>query len=315
MHTMLRSSGTRSKVSITVHALSAIALTLFSSVFLLAQAPGKCAPLDADTRSRALRAAARSMGAEQAFPEIDHEALLPDTCYWQLFVNLPHDRHAVLFVSPDHRFVSPALWDMSADPDKEDAKVDAQLRSGALADQVPFSGPERAPVTLVLFSDLECPYCANFSRMLEQYERENPGKLRVIYRNSPLPMHPWAKEAARSGICVAQQSSEAFWRFQSFLFARQKETSADNLGVMIDRFLQTMPDAQRAKYTECMATPYPDARLQQDLAEVNAFHIHSTPTMFINGRRYRGFPNEEAFAAAVNANTHAEVAKQGGQTK
>jgi protein-disulfide isomerase len=286
------------------------------SMMVHAQVATNCAPLDAAVRSRVLEVAARSMGTEPILPEIDHEELLPASCYWQLFVTLPHSRHhAVLYVSPDHRFVSPALWDLTADLDKEDAKVDAQLRTEAESDHPPMMGPGTAPVTLVLFSDLQCPYCANFSRMLEQYQKDNPGKIRVIFRNNPLPMHRWAKAAARSGICIAKQSPDAFWRFQDFVFARQKETTPDNLGDVVKEFLQTAPEVHGDQYTECMSTPYSETRLDRDLEEGSAYHIHSTPTLFINGRRYRGFANGEAFAAAVSANLHVETARQQGEGK
>ena len=75
-----------------------------------AQTPQNCPALDADVRSRALKAAARTMNTEPVLPTIDREALLPDTCYWQLFVSLPRGRsQGALYVSPDHLFVYPAM--------------------------------------------------------------------------------------------------------------------------------------------------------------------------------------------------------------
>jgi protein-disulfide isomerase len=215
-----------------------------------------------------------------------------------------------LAISPDHRFVSPALWDLNADFAKEDAKMDAQLRSEAAADHPPVMGRESAPVTLVLFSDFQCPYCAGFFPMLTQFQKENPDELRVVFRNNPLAMHRWAKSAARSGICVAQQGGDVFWRFQDFLFSRQKETTPDNLGDMINQFLQTDPQVRTDKYVACMATPFPETRLDKDMQEVAAYRIHSTPTMFINGHKYGGFATADDFAAAVRANLHTENANQ-----
>ena len=288
----------------------------FSSIMLHAQAPANCAPVEAAVKSRALEVAARSIGTEPVLPRIDREEVLPGTCYWQLFVTLPHNRgHAVLYVSPDRHFVSPALCDLTADFEKEDAKLDAQLRTEAAADRPPVSGPETAPLTVVLFSDFECPFCAAFSRTVEQYQKDNPGKLRLIFRNSPLPVHKWAKAAARAGICVAQQSPDAFWQFQDFLFPRQKEITVDNLADLVKQFLPTVPEVHREPYFECMATTYPENRLDLDLAEMRAYRIHSTPTLFINGRRYGGFANAEEFAAAVNANIQAGTAIQAGGGK
>jgi protein-disulfide isomerase len=302
--------------SVTSRWLAIISVILLIPALAYSQSTPDCTPPDAATKSRALQVAARNAGTEPALPVIDRDAVLPGTCYWQLFVTMPHNRgHAVLSISPDRRFLVPILWDLTEDFDKEDAKLDAQLRSEADADHPPVSGPEAAPVTVVFFSDLQCPYCANFSRMLKQYEKDNPGKIRLIFRNSPLPMHKWAKPAARAGICIAAQSQDAFWQFQDFVFSRQKDTTLDSLGDLVSEFLQTAPAVHREIYLECMDTPYPESRLDKDLAEVNAYHIHSTPTLFINGRRYRGFANEEEFAAAVNANFHVGTAKQGGNAK
>jgi protein-disulfide isomerase len=290
--------------------------TMFFNLSMLhAQAPANCAPVEAEVKSRALEVAARGIGTEPVLPRIDREEVLPGTCYWQLFVTMPHNRgHVVLYVSPDRHFVSPALWDLTSDFTKEDAKLDAQLRTEAAADHPPVTGPETAPVTVVLFSDFECPFCAAFSRTVEQYQKDNPGKLRLIFRNSPLPMHKWAKAAARAGICVAQQSPDAFWQFQDFLFSKQKEITVDNLSDFVKQFLP-VPAVNREQYFECMATTYPENRLDMDLAEMRAYRIHSTPTLFLNGRRYGGFANAEEFAAAVNANTHPVEAMQAGGGK
>jgi protein-disulfide isomerase len=268
-----------------------------------------CAPLDAAMRTRALQIAARTMGTEPVLPVIDREALLEGTCYWQLFVTLPHKRgHGILYVSPDHRFVSPALWDMKADYGKEDAEINDRLRAQADADHPPTRGPEDAPVTVVEFSDSQCPFCAAFSRIVEQYQREHPGTVRIVFRNYPLPMHKWAKDAARAGICVAQQAPNAFWQLQDFLFAEQKEITVDNLEERIKGFLQTTTlEVSTEKYFECMAGHYPESRLNKDIDEAEAYHIHSTPTLFINGHRHGGFGSAEEFSDVVNASLKPEV--------
>jgi protein-disulfide isomerase len=290
--------------------LAMAAAVLFCALMAYAQTAPACAPLDASVRSRVLQVAARTMGIEPILPVIDREALLPGTCYWQLFVTLPHNHgHATLYLSPDHRFVSTQLWDLTSDFNKEDAQTNDQLHAEAEVDHPPSRGPEGAPVTVVLFSDFQCPYCASFSQMVEQYQKDNPGKIRLIFRNNPLPMHKWAKDAARAGICVARQAPDAFWQFQEFLFLKQKETTADNLQERVKEFLQTV------KYLECMSGPYPETRLNRDVDEATTYHIHSTPTLFINGRRHGGFGSIEEFSGLVDASIHATTATPQGGNK
>jgi protein-disulfide isomerase len=286
------------------------ASVLFCATMTYGQ-PMNCAALDAAAKSRVLQVAARSMGTDPVQPVIDSEALLPGTCYWQFFVSLPNNRgHGVLYVSPDLHFVSPALWDMNVDYEKEDAKIAAQLQKEADADNPPVRGPKSARATVVVFLDFQCPFCAGFAHFVAEYQKQNPGKTRLIVRNNPLPMHKWAGAAARAGICVAQQSPGLFWQFEDFLFAKQKEIASDNLGEHVQGFLHGVPEARIDSYLECMATPYPEDRLEKDMQEARIYQVHSTPTVFINGRRYRGFANMGEFAAAVEANNHAEAAVQ-----
>jgi len=281
-----------------------------------AQTAPDCTPLDAVVRSHTLQVVARMTGTEPVLPIIDREELLAGSCYWQLFLTLPHNRgHQVLYLSPDHRFVSPVLWDLTTDFNKEDAKIGDQLRTEAEVDHPPTRGTESALVTVVLFSDFQCPYCASFSRMVGQYQKDNPGKIFLVFRNSPLPMHKWAKDAARAGICVARQDPAAFWQFHDFLFARQKETTSDNLEDRIKEFMQTVAGIHTDKYLDCMASPYPETRLNRDIDEGKVYRIHSTPTLFINGRRHAGFASVEEFAAAVDASFHAESPVAQGETK
>jgi protein-disulfide isomerase len=275
-----------------------------------AQIASECAPLDAAVRSRVLKTAARSMGTEPVLPVIDREALLLGTCYWQLFVTLPHNHgHTVLYLSPDHRFISPVLWDSESDFGKEDALTSDQLLAEIEVDHPPMRGPVGAPVTVVMFSDFQCPYCAVFSRMAEQYQKDNPGKMRLVFRNSPLPMHKWAKDAARAGICVARQNPDVFWQFNDYLFSKQKEITVDNLQDQIKTFLQTAEGVSTDKYSDCMASPYVETRLNRDVDEASNYRIRSTPTLFINGRRHGGFASAEDFFAAVNASANSENTK------
>jgi protein-disulfide isomerase len=209
-------------------------------------------------------------------------------------------RRWILYLAPDKRFLVSSLWDLSVDPVEADTQTGAQLVQRADAQHAPARGPESAPATVVEFSDFQCSFCAAFAQTFQRYAKENPDKVRLIFRNFPLPEHGWAMGAARAGICIAQQSSAAFWQFHDFVFARQQGLTEESLTSAIEGFVASVPDLNRDLYARCMATSYPQARLEQDLAEARSLDIHATPTLFINGRRYGGLRDDSAFKSAVD---------------
>jgi protein-disulfide isomerase len=257
-----------------------------------------CRELDSAARQRIVRTAARQLRTEPAIPTIDREARVPETCYLQIFLSAAN-RKFTLYVSPDLRFLSTGLWDLASDPEAEDARTAAKLKNESVALNAPARGPVDAAVTMVAFSDFQCPYCSAFARNVAQYQRAHPDRLRVVFRNFPLDMHPWAEPAARAGICITRQSSEAFWRLHDTFYRDQKSTSLAGLDEMVKGFVQASPDLDAKEYDRCMSSDYPSGRLDQDLAAARVWQVHATPTVFINGRRYAGFANETALVAAL----------------
>ena len=182
-----------------------------------------------------------------------------------------------------------------------------QLVHQAEEDHAPVRGPNVAPVTIVVFSDLQCPYCSAFSEMVERYRKANPDRVRLVFRNLPLSVHDWAMPAARTGVCIYQQSVSAFWRFHDILLSRQKTITGANLATTITEFLANTPELRGEDYSRCMDSTLPQNRLDQDLAEAMSFRLDATPTIFINGRKYTGFRDDAAFALAINLATPSEA--------
>src|SRR5262249_28301594 len=161
-----------------------------------------------------------------------------DSCYRQIMLSVPtSNRRLSVYLSPDRRFLFPALWDVSSDPDIAEADLGAALLREARAAGAPSAGTDSGSVNVVIFSDFQCPYCANLAAMItKQSEKASGPATRIVFRNLPLPAHDWAATAARSGICIAQQSQQLFWRFHDMLFAKQKTLSAQSLGAATSRF-------------------------------------------------------------------------------
>ncbi len=143
----------------------------------------------------------------------------------------------------------------------------------------PVRGAPMAPVTVVEFSDFQCPHCAHAHPVLERLVREHEGDVRVVYKNYPLPGHTHAREAARAAIAAQRQGK--FWEMHDRLFANQEhlervdiERYAQAIGLDMDRFRADL---------ESEAT---EARVVADRATGAEVGVEGTPTIFVNGRPY-----------------------------
>ena len=219
-----------------------------------------------------------------------------------MFLSVPRShKRLLLYISPDKRFVSPALWDLSVDHDADDARTRRQLRDDEEADRPPVQGSDLAPVTIVVFSDFQCPFCKALHEMIGRFQTENPGTLKVAYRSLPVAAHPWASSAALAGVCVARQDAMGFQAYQDFVFREQAEITVENFVPRLNGFLGRTSGIDRPEYDQCMTGPMPRKHLEQDLARAREYDVHAVPTAFINGRRYSGFRDYAMFSKAVLA--------------
>lgn len=140
-------------------------------------------------------------------------------------------------------------------------------------------GDAAAPITIVAFSDFECPYCAVAAALLEQLMQKYQGKLRVVMKHFPLPQHEFAFPAAKAAVAAGAQ--EKFWPMHDALFAKQSELStkvieqlAKELKLDLNRFRKDL----RSEATE--------AKVKAEMDEATRLAVRGTPTLFINGRMY-----------------------------
>jgi protein-disulfide isomerase/uncharacterized membrane protein len=163
-------------------------------------------------------------------------------------------------------------------------------------------GNPSAPVTIVEFSDFECGHCANFHRSVDDVLHRYGQSVRIVFRHFPLdsecnPMlsaqfHPEACLAAVASECAAEQGR--FWRYQDVLFNNQRQLGRQSL---IEYAARLGLDA--ARFTTCLDSPGPRARVHNDVTEGAALGVDSTPTVFINGRLIKGALDQKLLCAAV----------------
>jgi protein-disulfide isomerase len=147
----------------------------------------------------------------------------------------------------------------------------------------PTKGPADARVTIVEFSDYQCPHCRQLYTVMQVVEQKYP-QVRIVYKDFPLAaIHPWATTAAVGARCAFAQSPEGFWNVHDMIFENQDVISSENVyQKVIDFAVRAGLDKEAFKV--CLALPDAKAAIQADVDEGKAVQISSTPTVFVNGR-------------------------------
>ena len=160
----------------------------------------------------------------------------------------------------------------------------------------PVRGKVDAPVTLVLFSDFECPWCGKLEPVLAELLAQNPDKLRIVFKHLPLPMHQQAEPAALAAIAAQKQGK--FWEMHDALFQITTWTptaideTAQRAGLNMEKFRADLNSQET------------QAQLAKDKSDAQAAEVNATPSMFINNRpvRDRSLANlRKMVAEAVSA--------------
>ena len=197
-----------------------------------------------------------------------------------------HGQQALkLYITPDGKHaITGDIMPFGAHPFADAQKV---LEKGITG---PAHGPANAPVTVVEFSDLQCPHCKEAQPTLEKLMAEDKN-VRVVFQSFPLPMHDWAAKAAAYADCVSRSSNDAFWKFIPSVYAAQSEITAANA----DEKLSGLADAAGVKGADvaaCAAKPETTSRVEKSVALGKELNVDSTPTFFINGRKIPAVPYE-----------------------
>jgi protein-disulfide isomerase len=149
-------------------------------------------------------------------------------------------------------------------------------------------------VTLVEFSDFQCPFCARFAPTLERILDAYPGQVRLVYRHMPIPsLHPHAQRAAEASLCADEQG--AFWEMHDAMFADQRALGADDL----KRTARSL-GLVGARFDECLDAGVYTERVSADTRVGHELGIQGTPALFINGRFLSGAQPYEIVARMID---------------
>jgi protein-disulfide isomerase len=166
----------------------------------------------------------------------------------------------------------------------------------------PTRGNAKAPVTLVLFSDFQCPYCGKVEPTLNEVEKAYGDKVKVVWKHQPLAMHPQAIPAAEAAEAAREQGK--FWQMHDKLFANQGALSPD----VYTRYAKEL-NLDLARFEASRQSGKGRARIQQDQEIAGRVGVNGTPTMFVNGERVVGAVPFETLKAAIDRQLAATAKK------
>jgi len=196
------------------------------------------------------------------------------------------------YVSADgEHFFSGLLWDSNDNPFLDTIEH--------LPSTGPSFGPADAKVTIVVFSDFQCPYCREFASTIRQnIPKKYPNDVRVVFENFPIvSLHPWAESAAEAGRCLSDESAAAFWAFHDWIFDHQGEVNdqyehqkAGFAAYLRNKAVEIAKPQKldTTKLASCIDTHATAKAIAATESAGWALQIQQTPTSFINGRMIPG---------------------------
>ena len=153
-------------------------------------------------------------------------------------------------------------------------------------------GPETAAVTIIEFSDFQCPYCGRVVPTLREIAARYPEDVRVVFRHLPLSFHAQARGAAYASICAGQQ--DRFWEYHDLLFANQRALEREQLS----GYAKTL-ELDTERFEACMDDPETEALVATDLEAAERLGASGTPAFFINGIFLSGAQPVEVFDGMI----------------
>lgn len=165
-------------------------------------------------------------------------------------------------------------------------------------------GKKNAPVTIIEFSDFQCPFCRKYWReSYPQIKKEyvDTGKVFYAYRHLPLGFHPFAQPAAEAAECAADQNK--FWELHDKIFEEQDKLGQGTVQPATDDLKKWAQELglDMNKFNECVSSGKYTKKVQDDLADAAKYGATGTPTFFINGQIVVGAQPYASFKQAIDA--------------
>jgi protein-disulfide isomerase len=208
--------------------------------------------------------------------------------------NIPLGRQSVpILLTKDGKYmILGELVDSKVNPLQENMKKIS-------LNNVPIKGSANAKVTIVEYSDFQCPFCKRATDMLPGILGQYKDKVRLVYKQLPLPNHPWAKDAAIASVCAFEQGNDNFWKFHDLVFQKQKEITVEKSKEQFNTFAKDLK-LNTGKFEACVNSPETATKVQNEMKEAQSIGVSSTPTFVVNGVIVQG-ANADGLKKAIDA--------------
>jgi protein-disulfide isomerase len=206
----------------------------------------------------------------------------------------PGSKSIGFVASPDLKMVVFGdIVDTSIDPSKAVmAKIDLKGE--------PSSGAKDAKVTIVEYSDFQCPFCKRgYDTIEQQVLKQYDGKVKFYFKHYPLNFHPWAEPAAVATECAKQQSPEAYWKLYHSFFENQQAMNPTNVKEKATEYLKDSK-IDMAKWNDCFDNKKSLDKVKAQMTEGAGLGVTGTPAFFINGRMLVGAQPFEKFKDVID---------------
>jgi protein-disulfide isomerase len=192
-----------------------------------------------------------------------------------------NDETGKFYVSKDGKYLFRGdMSDLTKDPL-------AETRAAMKIKDAPFTGGGKPQVTVVEYSDFECPVCRNLHDVMRGMLPNYP-QVRLVFMDYPLDqIHPWARTAALAGRCAYNQKPASFWKLYDLIYDNQELISAANVWEKMNDFAERA-ELNREVFKACLASPEATAAVDASVTNGKELEVQSTPTIFVNGRRIVG---------------------------
>jgi protein-disulfide isomerase len=180
---------------------------------------------------------------------------------------------------------------------KAKAKVDIKLEEPVVKVEAigPSMGPDNAPVTIVEFSDFQCPYCSKVEPTIKRVMADYAGKVRFVFRDYPLPFHEHAEKASEASHCAEAQDKNKYWPMHDAMFSNQDKLDVDGL-----KSLAKGIGLDEKKFAECLDSGAQKATVDANQKAGAAVGVQGTPHFFVNGHALNGAQPYEEFKKVID---------------
>lgn len=203
--------------------------------------------------------------------------------FYTISVTFGQQPQSILLSKDERYYIVGNVMDLTVDPDKERvSRVDIS--------KSPSRGSAKAPVTIVDFSDLQCPNCVKAHEVIdEKLFKDFPNnQVRLVFKHFPLSMHEWAEPAAIAAECAYQQGNDAFWKMADRIYrSGEKDIKLTNVKDKVKEYASEQK-LNRKKFDACLEDPAVLEKIHKEKLEGQNVGVNATPTFMVNGRFTRG---------------------------